>query len=195
MEAVLEGGDDTEVAAPAPQRPEQIVVLLLAGDDDLAVGGDHLGRLQVVARQPVLAGQVPDAAAQREAGDPRRADDAARRRQTIHVGRLVEHLPRATPAGARRPGVLVDGHRLQRAEIDDDAAVVGAETGRAVGATANAQVKTFSAGEGDDRSHVARARAAHDRRRSLVDHPVMDLAGLFVAAVPRSDHLALDLLA
>ena len=31
-----------KLATPAPQRPEQIGVLLFAGHDELAVGGDHI---------------------------------------------------------------------------------------------------------------------------------------------------------
>ena len=33
VQPVLERGDDPEVAAPAPQRPEQVFVLVLAGGD------------------------------------------------------------------------------------------------------------------------------------------------------------------
>ena len=44
----LEGGDDPEVAAAAAERPEQVRVLVVLAVTDLAVGGDHLGREQVV---------------------------------------------------------------------------------------------------------------------------------------------------
>src|SRR5215213_757725 len=37
-----EVSDDAEVAAPTPQRPEELWVLLFAGHDEVAVGGDHI---------------------------------------------------------------------------------------------------------------------------------------------------------
>jgi hypothetical protein len=48
MEAVLEGGDDAEVAASAAQPPEQLGMLGVAGQEPLAFGGHHLAGAQVV---------------------------------------------------------------------------------------------------------------------------------------------------
>ena len=42
MEPELEGRDDAEVAAAAPEAPEQVGVLLLAGDEKFAVGRDDV---------------------------------------------------------------------------------------------------------------------------------------------------------
>ena len=47
--------DDTEVAAAAPQRPEEIRVSLLVHVEKLAVGGHHLSREHVVDGEPVPA--------------------------------------------------------------------------------------------------------------------------------------------
>ena len=49
VQPVLELGDHAEVAAAAAQRPEQVRVLLGAGPQHLAGGGDDLGGQQVVA--------------------------------------------------------------------------------------------------------------------------------------------------
>ena len=48
VSAVLERGHDPEVAAAAPQGPEQVLVLVRAGGEHPALGGDDLGRQQVV---------------------------------------------------------------------------------------------------------------------------------------------------
>src|SRR5207244_12923638 len=87
------------------------------------------------------------------------------------------------------------GEVLQRAEVDDDPAVVGAEPGRAVPAAAYRQVQPLLAGHADGGGHVGRSRAAHDGSRPLVDHAVVDLAGLVVGPVLGRDDLALDLVA
>src|SRR5439155_21324206 len=154
------------------------------------VGGDALGRQEVVAREAVLAGEIAGAAAEGQPRDPGGADDAAGRGEPVAVGCFVEHGPRAAAAGPGRPGVGVDDDRLQRAEVDDDAAVVRAEPGSAVAATAHRQVQPFVAGHADRGSDVGRPRAPHDRSRTLVDHAVVDLAGVVVTGASRRDHLA-----
>ena len=72
-----ERGDDAEVAAAAANRPEQIAILVGAGDDETSVGEHHIGRQQVVDGQAVLAREVAHAAAERQPADAGAADDAA----------------------------------------------------------------------------------------------------------------------
>ena len=64
MQPEPEAGGDPEVAAAAPDGPEQVGVVLVVDLEDLAVGGDQLGREQVVDGQAVLADQEPDPAAE-----------------------------------------------------------------------------------------------------------------------------------
>ena len=78
MEAVLEPGDDAEVAASAAQGPEQIGVLLLAGRQDGSVGCHELDGDEVVDGQPVLRHQEAESPAEGQAGDPRRRDGTSR---------------------------------------------------------------------------------------------------------------------
>src|SRR4029453_2835355 len=72
-----EVGDDAEVAPPAPQRPEQIRVLLFAGHDEVAVGGDHITASEPVDGEAELAHQVTEPSPQGQAADPGVADDPA----------------------------------------------------------------------------------------------------------------------
>ena len=55
MQAQLEPGHDTEVAPTSADRPEQIGLVVGVDLPDPAVGGDHLGREQIVDRHAVLA--------------------------------------------------------------------------------------------------------------------------------------------
>ncbi|MNC97969.1 hypothetical protein D3C83_158000 [compost metagenome] len=48
MHAEFERGDHAEIAATPAQRPEKIGVLLAAGVQNLAFGGDHVGAGQAV---------------------------------------------------------------------------------------------------------------------------------------------------
>ena len=78
MGAELERGDDAEVAAGTADGPEEIFVFGGARPVELAVGGDDVDREQVVYRQPMLPAYMTDPAVQRESGDARGRDDAAR---------------------------------------------------------------------------------------------------------------------
>ena len=83
---------------PPPRRPQQQVgVLGLDRVHEPAVGGDHVGADQVVAGEAVLAHQPADAAAEREAADAGRRDQAAGGREPVRLGLVVDVAPRRTP--------------------------------------------------------------------------------------------------
>src|SRR5439155_16699643 len=96
----LERGDDTEVPAAAAQGPEQVLVLVLARDEDAAVGGDHFGADQVVARESAAPHEVADSAAQRQPTHAGGRDDAPGRGEAVGVGGVVEVAPGGTATGA-----------------------------------------------------------------------------------------------
>src|SRR6266849_10679973 len=85
-----EGGDDAEVAAAAPDRPVEIRVLVGARAHGRAVCQHELRLEQVVDRQPALAGQMAEAAAEGEAADAGGRDDPARRREAMLARRAVD---------------------------------------------------------------------------------------------------------
>jgi len=103
MQLELELRDDTEVAAASAQSPEEIRVLGLARVNEPAVGGDDVGAHEVVTRETELAHRPADAAAEREAGDAGRRDEAARRGEPVRLRLVVDVGPRcAAPTVARR---------------------------------------------------------------------------------------------
>ncbi len=65
----VERGHDAEVAASAPEAPEQIGVLVGGRDHLASVRGHHLGLDEVVAGEPELPLEPAAAAAEREPGD------------------------------------------------------------------------------------------------------------------------------
>src|SRR5690606_25571878 len=65
VEPVLEARDDTEAAAAtAPERPEQVRILVLCRAQDPPLGVHELSLEHVVARQPVPAAEQPIPAAE-----------------------------------------------------------------------------------------------------------------------------------
>ena len=164
-------------------------MFLFAGLDDGAVGQDDLGRDQVVAGQAVAAGEVADAPAQSQPGDPGRADDAAGRRQAEGAGGLVEDLPRAATAGPHRAIIPVDHHVLHQVEVDHDAAVIGPESRGTVAASPDRHVDAFFPDDRQDTNHVCGVETPHHRSGAPVDHAVVDPAGVVVVGMGGANDL------
>src|SRR3972149_12001137 len=107
MQSELEGRDDTEVASAPAYAPEEVRVLVGAGRDEGSVGRHHVRGNQVVAREPVLAGEVADAPAEREAGDAGGGDDATGGREAKGMRRGGDVSKRTSTLGAGGPGLRV----------------------------------------------------------------------------------------
>src|SRR5690606_1398085 len=69
----LKAGDDTEVTAAAPNRPEKVRVIIMIHVARLAVSGHDFSGQQVINRQDILADKQADPPAQRDAANPDRA--------------------------------------------------------------------------------------------------------------------------
>jgi len=190
MQLELEGRSDAEIAAAASDRPEQVVVLGLAGPHWSAIGGDQVGREEVVNGQPVTAGQVADTAAECETADAGGRDDPAGRRQAVGVGRIVEVSPGCAPARTRSAAARIDSNVSHQGQVDDEAVVVATEAGRAVAATADGEIQFVLAGEIHRRHHVRDLLGADHRTRAPVEHAVVYRAGLVVAVVIGGDDRA-----
>ena len=187
VELKLEAGDDTEVAAAAAQGPEQVFVLVIARSDLPAIGENDIGRQQVVDGEPDAAGQVADAATQRQATHPSRRDDPAGRRQAERVGRMVDITPRRA---APNPGDLldrVDPHVVHLRQVDDQTVVHRAESGNAVAPTTNCQVEAGVAASSDRGHHVGRIHALDDGAGLAVVHGVVDSASVVVVRIRGGD--------
>jgi hypothetical protein len=114
MEAEVEGGHHAEVAATAPQGPEQVRMVLLVGVHERPIGEDQVGAEQAVDGEAETTGEVPDAAAQGEAAHPGGGDEAHGQGEPEGVGGVVdvaEHAAAGDPC-RRRGGVDGDApHR------------------------------------------------------------------------------------
>src|SRR5579859_6477496 len=190
VETELEGGHDAEVAAAAPDRPVEVGVGVGARGHFGAVGEYHLCLEQVVDGEAALAGEVAEAAAERQATDAGRADDPARRREAVLAGRGVDLLPHAASADADGARLGIDLDVLEQREIDHDAVIDGSEPGAVVSAAADGDAQVVLARERDRLGDVVRARAARDQRRPPVDHRVVDGTGLLVVRVGGADQPA-----
>ncbi len=121
MQTEAHGGHGAEVSAAAAQRPEQLLFIVPAGNNDASIGEHDLSGQQIVECQAEAADQWSVAAAQREPGH---ADGAACARH----GRDVKRIRHCRHVGSARASrnycatvIGIDGHPVHAAEIDDDA--------------------------------------------------------------------------
>ena len=192
VEAELERGDDAEVAAAAAQRPEQVRVLVLARADPLAARQHDLRADEVVDRQAVLAGEVAEAAAEREPADAGGRDDPAGGGEPVLVRGAVDLAPGAPAADAHGPRARVDVDPADRGEVDHEAVVDGAEPGAVVPAAADRDGEVALPRVRQQAGDVVRPRGLGDERRPAVDHGVVDAARELVAGVATLDHDAAE---
>ena len=179
----LELGDHAEVAAAAADAPEEVRVLVLAGADHAAIGGDHLGRQEVVTREAALALEPAAAAAEHQAGDPGGGEAAAGDGEAVHLRRAVELAPGETGLGAAGLGVGVDIDALHQREVDNEAVVDRAVTGGGVPAGAHGDRQAVVAAVVHGGHHVSGGRAARDQRRMSVEEAVPDDSCFVVSGV------------
>src|SRR3989441_7763047 len=97
MKLEFEGGDDSEVAASAPNPPEEVGVIALRRLKDSPIGGDNFSRDQGVNGQTPLPSQPAHAAAQREAANARGTYDAGRNNPPPRLGSRLEGSPGGSP--------------------------------------------------------------------------------------------------
>ena len=91
---VLERGDDAKIPTTAAQTPEEVSVLGGAGHEQCAVGGDNIGREQIIAAQATFPRQPAKATAQGETGDTGIGDRATGSSQAEGLCLVIE-LPRS----------------------------------------------------------------------------------------------------
>ena len=189
VQPVLEARHHPEVAATAANRPEQVGLVLRVGAHQLAVGGDHIGRQDVVDGQAELAGEEADAATHGDAADPHRARVAEPDHETVRAERgrkLAGGQSRLCPDG---PARNVDVETLHRRQIEHDAAVARPESDPTVPAAANRELQASVPCE-VDRTDDVRIRLGADDHRGTRVLSVDDDPRLVVLGVVRSDDLS-----
>ncbi|VXB15634.1 hypothetical protein MICRO8M_100409 [Microbacterium sp. 8M] len=121
----VEPRDDAEVAATAPDRPEQLGVLRGGGLDHPTVRGHHLRAAELVDRESAVAHEQADAAADGEAADPDARGVAGTDRHAVRGerrGHLAPERARADADQAAPLRLLADLYRREGADIDRECA-------------------------------------------------------------------------
>jgi len=184
---------DAEVAPAAAHRPEQVGLLLGVDVAQLSVRSDDLGRDEAVDRQPVLADEKADAAAERQAADPDGSRVSERDREAVRPERARHLARRQARLDPGQAGIGVEPERLHRRQVEHDPAIRDAVAGEAVRAAPDGELDSRLAGERDDRRDLVGVRRPDDRGGPAVDGAAVHGARLVVARVLRADHLSTEL--
>jgi hypothetical protein len=123
-----------------------------------------------VDREAERSGQVPDAAAQRQAADTGRRDDPERRRQAERGRRVVDFAEQRSAEHLRSGVLRVDDDTPEQREIDHETVVDAPEAGAVVAAAADGDIQARFAAGLHGRDHVSNVCALRDHARTLVDH-------------------------
>ena len=97
-----------KLPAAAADRPEEVGLGFAARRPNLAVGGDDLHFDQIVDSEPETAGQIPESAAQSEAGDPGLGHEAKSRGQTMFLRGPVYIAEKTAGANMNQPLFGID---------------------------------------------------------------------------------------
>ena len=171
---------------PPAQAPQQIAV----GLDHDAIGGHQLSTAEVVARQPMLALQPADAAAQRQTGDARGRDQATGRAQPVGSRRRVEVRPGRTGLNDRPATFRGHLNSPQGSQIDDDTTLARRQAAHAVPARTHGKRHPGGPGQVHRSGDVGAAVTARDKRRLRRDGAVPHRPRLGVAVLTRHEYVS-----
>ncbi len=181
MQTILEAGDDAEVTPTAAQCPEEIRVVIGIHMEQVAIRGDDVHRQQVVDGEAVLAHEIADAAAQRDAADAHRTRIAKPDREAMRARRGGDFRRRQARFGPHGRSIDIDLQPLHARQVEHDAAIRNAKTRHTVTAAADREFQACGARNRDDPRNVGGVRHLHDDGRAAVEAPIEDSARLIVA--------------
>lgn len=182
LEGELDRGDDAEAATAAPQRPEEVRLVVGVDADRLARRGDELDREHAVRGEAVPPAEPAEAAAEGEADDADVGGGAAERREPELAGadsELAGERAGGHPRPARGWIDLNPGHAcgLQQDDVVQRAEGTGGVT------RLHGDPQAVAASELDRRDHVIDSARVGDRRGVQIDGEVPCLAGRVPAFV------------
>lgn len=159
------------------------------GSYDGAVREHELGGDDVVDRQAVLAGEEADAAGRRQSADAHVSVVARAHRKAEGRELLRDVAPARTGAQPHPSGGPIEHlDPVERADIDDDAAVVRRAAADAVSSAAHGEGHVLLTCEGERGDDIVNGRGLDDESRR--SHARVHRAHLAVAAVARLDRHA-----
>ena len=136
VETVLDGSDDTEIAAATTDAPEEILVFGGVCGQEAAIGSDHICANYIIDRESILAMELAPAATESEAGDAYGWDHALRGGETERLGLTVELAELQSSLGANSAFGGIDANAFHCGHVNHETAIANRLTSDAMTAAA-----------------------------------------------------------
>ena len=185
-----ERGDDAEIAAAAPERPEQVGILGRADRHQLAAGGNHFKGHDIVAGRPVATHQPADAAPQGQPGDPGFRDNAKRHGQPMEVSFAIDVTKCRASLHAHDAFRGIHEDATHVGEIYDQPTIAERPPGNVVPTAAYSDQSVMFGSELDRLDDIRHAATPHDQTGVPVYHGIPDPPRPVVVRIVRSDEPA-----
>ena len=191
MGSEKESRNDTEVAATPTKCPEKLVFSTFAGNDKAAVGKHDISLDQAIDSQAILPAQIAVSTAQRQPpSHPGGRDDPEWNCLSERVSGVVDFACCTPWLHTHRAVHWIDAHPLQSRQIDHQTLVDAAKPGAVVTAATYSDRNCVATPKIHSCNDIGRICAAGNDKRPLVDHAVVELSGLLIARITRTDNLS-----
>ena len=189
MQPEQERGNDAEVAPATTHRPEEILILILAGSNEAAVRQHHIDLQQVVDGETALARQVTEPPPRVSPPTPVVEIMPLGGGETKSVGRVIHLSPDAAASDASGAVRGIHTHALHLREVYNETAVADTQAGAVVPAATDGEEQAVLATKSTET--ITSATSAHVQSRpGAFDHGVVDLARLVVVFIAWLDQLS-----
>src|ERR1700675_4447229 len=186
------GSDNSEVAAPAADRPEQVLIRLSAGGHETAIRQHDVNFQQVIQTQTIFPRQIPGSSAEREPGNSGGGNDTSRDSQSEALSRMVEICLSAACLGPHRLVDRIDSDPFHRRKVNHHAVITDAESSAVVASAANGDRETLLAREIYRCPYVGHIGAADDNVGMTIDHSIVYFASDFIFAAGWGNYASPD---
>src|SRR5215472_16501707 len=132
MKSHFEFCDNTEVAAPSPQRPKQIGVFPHIAMHHRAICRDEFEAFDVIAGQAESTSKPPRSSAQHQSRGAGVRNDARGKHQTRFLRGVVNRSQQTSAVKFGAACLRIHSDLSHSREVDYDTAVAGAETSKAM---------------------------------------------------------------
>lgn len=188
----LDRGHNTEAAAPAPDGPEQIGLVISVDSHEPTLGSDQLDCGDAVGREPSAPREPAHAASERIADDANVGRGAMEHHETLRCRGLDDVGPERSRLDARAMGAGIDLDATHTRRLHEDRVVSDLQRGRSVAGSLRGDPETMCDRELDDLDHVLRRIDQRDGERPLINREVPGPTSVVPVGLAGKHDLAVD---
>ena len=190
VQPILEAADHAEIPTTAAQRPVEIGVLGRTDLANLAVRGDELERLNIIAGESELTHETTLASSKRQTCDAGVGSSPKRRHETGCLRLGVKFSEQHSRLRADQALIPIDLDLAHRRQIDHEAALTRRLPRDAVAAAPHGGQQRMRVRELDRVHDVLAALAAGDERGMPIDRAIPHTPRLIISGILGKKQLA-----